>query len=381
MVIITRSISLVRSVALALATLIAAVVAVPSALASTWAPHSLVFPSGVTQEQLFGVSCASSSTCLAVGEDYKGNWGIHAEAGSGSTWTFQSGLTRISGSVLFGASCPSTSWCASVGYKSTSGGEEAMAQLKSGSTWTYNNVGVPAGATRSSLNGISCSSSSWCMGVGWKMVSGDDKPFAAGFNGSTWTHLSAPTASNATLLGVSCASSSSCVAVGASAGTALAQVWNGFSWSTTPAVAVPAGGSQYALRGVSCVSATWCLATGTYTNSSGLDRPFAAVWNGSTWTTTPAIPWGGNIEAEAYGVSCVATTECWVVGEGHYGSTVSPWGVLWTGTTWAIGSLPMAAGAGGATLRSVSCTATGRCEAAGWSLFGGTPTGLIETLS
>lgn len=365
-----------RSV-VALAAVVTALVAGTSAQATGWLPHSLVFPSGVTQEQLFGVGCASTTSCLAAGEDYNGNWGIHAEVGAGSSWVFQSGMTRIANSVLFGSSCPSTTWCLAAGYKGTSGGPEAQAQIRNGSTWTYNNVGVPAGATTSALNGVSCLSSSWCMTAGYKMVSGDDKPFTASFNGSTWTHTTTATASNATLLGVSCTSTTYCVAVGATGGSALAEVWNGTSWSTTSAVATPPNGSNYALRSISCVSSTWCIAVGSWqTRSSGV-WPFSSVWNGTSWSNGANMPFPGT-SGTAYGVSCLSTTLCHAVGESGTQLLTDVW---LGGSAFTTEPSTLPSGASGGTLRGISCVSAAHCEASGWSYFSGTPTGLIETYS
>src|ERR1700759_3473232 len=64
--------------------------------AATWLPHSLNFPSGATQGQLYGLSCATLTSCTATGQDYNGTWGAHAETGAGSGWTPQA-VTRNPG--------------------------------------------------------------------------------------------------------------------------------------------------------------------------------------------------------------------------------------------------------------------------------------------
>jgi hypothetical protein len=369
--------------AIALTTLLVALaVASSSASAATWLPHSLNFPAGVSQEKLFGVSCATSTTCTAVGQDYNGTWGAHAESGWGSGWALQTGVTRNLGgspiNVLYGSSCPTSTYCVTVGSRGNSGSPVSMAQVKNGATWTAYNTGIPAGATMSEFNSVSCLSSTWCMAVGWKMVSGTGRPFAMGFSGSTWSDTNAVATSNSVMRGVSCATTSYCVAVGYTGGTAVAQVWNGFGWSATPAVAVPAGGSNYILNSISCVSTTWCMAVGTYHSPSG-DRAISSLWNGATWTSKPNLPWGGSgTGARGYGISCLSTTLCHAVGESD---ATKPLADIWTGADWDQLTTPLAPGATNATLRGVSCITTTRCEASGWSLFGGTPTGLIETYS
>ena len=376
----------IRSVLLVVAALLA--VSVPAS-AATWTPYSPPIPAVVTEDAFFGVSCGATTSCTVAGQGYNGLWGALAESGSGTAWAFQTGVTRNPGpknGLFRGVSCSAATACEAVGSYGTSGGVPAMmAQRQSGTTWTLYNLGIPAGATRAELFGASCRSASWCMAVGNKTVSGVGRPQAMRYNGSAWTDAGATSVSDSTLNGVSCASTTTCVAVGYAGSGPAAQTWNGSTWTATAVPAVPGAYSTANLTGVSCVSATWCLATGSYKNSSGLWRPFADVWNGTAWTTTDGIPWSGNdhsnIEAEAFGISCVSTMECWIVGEGHYGSAITPWGVLWTGTTWAVGLLPTVSGATVATLRSVSCTATNQCAAAGWSLPGGKYAGLTETLT
>jgi hypothetical protein len=347
----------------------------------SWVAHSLNFPSGVTQVQLLGLGCSSLTTCTTVGGDFNGTWGAHAESGAGSGWAFQTGVTRNPGpknGVLNGSSCPSTTWCMTVGSYGTSGGVPAMmAQAQNGSTWTLYNLGIPSGASRAELNAVSCTSSSFCMAVGYKMVSGDDKPFAMVFNGSTWVDSNAITAANATLKGVSCPTSTYCVAVGSTGGSALAEVWSGGSWSTTSEVVLPTGGSSYQLKSISCVSLTWCLTVGTYVTSSG-NRAIASRWDGSIWHSVANLTWAVGTSPVAYGVSCITATQCFAVGT----SSGQPFADEYNGVNpWTSMPLSVPSGATGGELRGISCVSSIHCEASGWSLFGGTPTGLIETYS
>jgi hypothetical protein len=287
--------------------------------------------------------------------------------------------------ILRGVNCPVETMCMTVGSYGTSGGQVAWAQRQVGSAWTMWNIGVPAGATRSELNDVSCLTSTWCMGVGWKMVGGDDKPFATGFNGNAWTETAALAQNNAAFKGVSCVSTTNCVAVGQAGSKPLLEVWNGFGWSVPAAQPpVPGAWESAVLNSVHCVSATWCMATGSLRrNESGTVywRPFADIWNGSSWTTTTGVPWGGNTEGLAFGISCRSTSECWIVGEGRSGSTLRPWAVRWTGSTWEIQSIPLVPGAEGAQLRDISCYASSSCKATGWSRFSGVQNALVETVT
>jgi hypothetical protein len=361
-----------------LAFLLPMVVLLPSqATAATWSGASLAKPSGLVSTAFFGMSCYSSSACTAVGQADEADWGAFGEAWNGTSWTYQSGITRNPGPKnggLYGVSCTAATTCMAAGAYGTSGGvPAAMAQSQSGSTWKLWNIGILSGASRTELNDVSCRTSSWCVAVGYKMVSGDDKAIAMGFGGSSWTDMKAIEKSNATLKGVSCVSTSYCVAVGSTGASPLAEVWNGFAWSA-PAAQPPVPGSWETaiLNAVHCVSEGWCMATGTLKrNESGTSywRPFADIWNGSTWVTTTGVPWGGNNEGLAFGISCLSTTECWIVGEGRTGSTLRPWAVRWTGSTWEIQSIPLVSGAEGAQLRDISCFSSSNCKAGGWSLF------------
>lgn len=351
------------------------------AQAASWAPTSLAFPSGVTQETLYGIGCSSAATCTAVGQDYNGLWGAHAESGSGSGWTTQTGVTRNPGpknGMLYGSSCPSTTWCMTVGrYGNSSGKPAMMAQAQTGSAWTLYNLGIPAGASQAELNAVSCTSSSFCMAVGYKMVSGDSKPFAMAFNGSTWSDASAIIAGNAAFKGVSCPTSTYCVAVGLTGGNALAQVWSGGGWVTTSSVVLPSGGSGYVLNSISCTSTTWCLTVGTYVTSSG-NRAIASRWDGALWYAVPNLTWAAGTSPIARGVSCLSSTLCYAVGE----SSGHPIADVYDGLTpWSTMPLRAPTGATGGVLRGISCVSATRCEAAGWSYFGGIPTPLIQTYS
>jgi hypothetical protein len=343
------------------------------------------------------VSCASASVCNAPGQGFYTNTssnGAIAETWDGSWWNPATGVEPNHGQkngILYGVHCPVETMCMTVGSYGTSGGQVAWAQRQVTSTWTLFNIGVPAGATRSELKDVWCTKeSNWCMAVGWKMVSGDDKPWAVRFNTYEWPDTKAVEKGNAVLQGVSCVSKTYCVAVGSTGGTPLAEVWNGESWSV-PASQPPVPGSWEIaeLNGVDCISAAWCMASGSLRrNEAGSVRwrPFADIWKVELgkepfWSTTAAVPWGGNSEAFAKGISCRSEAECWVVGEGHSGSVLRPWAVKWTGSIWEIQSIPLAPGAEGAQLRDISCYASSSCKAVGWNLFGGTKDPLAETVT
>jgi len=101
------------------------------------------------------------------------------------------------------------------------------------------------------------------------------------WNGASWSVKKTPSLkAGGSLNGVSCTSASACTAVGFDGnGESLAERWNGTAWSiqATPNV----NGQPTGLRGVSCTSATLCTATGR--SQFGVGAPAAERWNGTKW--------------------------------------------------------------------------------------------------
>jgi hypothetical protein len=87
-----------------------------------------------------------------------------------------------------------------------------------------------------------------------------------------------------------CGSTDACTAVGSidegkvGQYAALADSWNGTSWTTqgTPSPADYVHKSS--LDGVSCAFADACTAVGSYANRYGVERTLVESWNGTAWT-------------------------------------------------------------------------------------------------
>jgi photosystem II stability/assembly factor-like uncharacterized protein len=231
---------------------------------NTWTSEADPVPGALS-----GISCVLSTTdCYAVG-NYDADLGvIIATTDGGSSWTSQTAPSGEDG--LVGVSCPSTSTCIAVlGYND--GSETADPLIRTtdgGSSWV--SVAAPAGV--GDLDGISCSSESNCVAVGFGsgvVTSSDD--------GATW---SAPTGGPDELGDVSCLLSTSfCAAVGGtptSPGTAFFSSDEGSTWT---AGSVPSGTEL--LSGVSCSSSADCEAVGG--QSSGLS--LTSTDGGSDWTS------------------------------------------------------------------------------------------------
>ena len=146
--------------------------------------------------------------------------------------------TGTTASQLSGVSCQSTTVCMAVGSVTDATGSHVLAESRDGSTWAIQSTPVPAGSTTSQLNGVSCISASACIAVGSFTKASTTRTLAEAWNGTSWTIQSTPVPAGSTtsqLNGVSCTSASACIAVGsftkASTTRTLAEAWNGTSWT------------------------------------------------------------------------------------------------------------------------------------------------------
>jgi hypothetical protein len=258
---------------------------------------------------LAGVSCPSPLVCVAVGKG-PGGGGPLAEHWDGTTWTTKptpNPRPTDADSFFGGVSCTSSSACIAVGVSvnhasaNPPGQISTLAERWDGTAWTIQPTPNPGGS--GSLRAVSCTSASSCFAVGFSGAGG----LAAHWDGATWTPQATPSPGRfASLSGVSCTSDTACTAVGSYLdGTrlvTLAERWNGSTWTVQ---ATPSPG-QFAneLKSVSCSSATSCTAVG---------QNLAEHWDGSTWTVQPT-PSRNPLNTLA-SVSCTANTSCTAVGQ------------------------------------------------------------------
>jgi photosystem II stability/assembly factor-like uncharacterized protein len=231
-----------------------------------------------TSERLNGASCATATSCVAVGD-----LGTVVRTQDGSSWSVVAdpGNTR-GAAMLLGVSCPaSTQVCVAVGDHGA-----AFRSGDAGATWSSSPTG-----TQEYLNAVSCASASRCVAVG---SAGTVLRSLDG--GSSWTAVDpGPTEA---LHGVSCPTTQRCVAVGVN-GTTLTSGDGGASWT---ARSTPAQGAD--LLAVSCSSASDCAASG----SDG--TMLASTTGGAAWTRR-----GTGTLRSLSGVSCPAAKTCYEVGE------------------------------------------------------------------
>jgi len=350
-----------------------------------WSVQATPNPPGSNGGELRGVSCTTSTACIAVSSyhvESENTWWPFAEKWNGTEWSLLTTAkpTGATAAEMGAVSCTSSTACIAVGrYKNSAGTYVTLAEHWNGTEWSAQTTPNPVGATASALGAISCSSSTSCIAVGSSTVSGSASALAESWNGTEWSLQTTPSVTHAQLRRVSCSSSTACTVVGSYENSShvevtLAERWNGTEWSTqtTPN---PSGAKRSYLFGVSCLSSTECTAVGYYVNSSNVEETLAERWSGTEWSvqTTPNVT--GAKENRLYGVACISSTECVGVGLSTNSTLESETGSLierWKGTEWVIEpnvylgnplELP------GAELASISCvSAEGICTAVGWHI-------------
>ena len=215
------------------------------------------------------------------------------------------------------------------------------------------------------LSGVSCPGADMCVAVGSSTSSTGNVTLAESWNGTSWSIQPTPTppgSTNSAFAGVSCATSNACMAVGVDnsqtgKNAALAEFWNGASWTVQNPIEPDKGQTSDSFSGVSCASPLDCTAVGFYDTTTGT-ATLAEGWNGTGWSreTTP----NSKNRSQLNGVSCVSSDECVAVGQA--GSKTL--GELWNGTGWSITKMPKPAQSA-PTLSGISCTSLSFCMTVG----------------
>ena len=325
---------------------------------------------------LLSVSCATATSCEAVGT--VGNsqvvQGPLGEGWNGTSWTIQPPPPP---STLTGVSCTLATACMAVGYGYNGSSYELVPVAASwdGSTWTIRPPPSPSNAAGAVLAYVQCATANACMAVGQYTPTGSEaQPLIEFWNGSVWTIQAAPLPSGesgGSLYGVSCPSTTTCTAVGSyftSAGgpteeLALAESWNGTSWSVQPTAAtMPLTSSS--LNAVWCLSAASCEAVGRIYTGSG-EETLAESWNGTSWSIQPTPNPSGSTFSYFANISCApAGTPCKAVGSSGNETLVESW----DGTSWSTDTTPKIPNATESSFSDVSCTSTIACTAVGYYL-------------
>lgn len=229
---------------------------------------------------LNGVSCVTPTDCVAVGttEGSSSPWAPLIESWDGSAWTvsWNPGPLGPNPNTLYGVSCSSPDSCVAVGQQ----GSGVLVAMWDGTMWSVAPAPNPDGGKTNTgiLNGVACPTATTCVAVGHYLSSrGEEPALVETWNGAAWSikrSVKLGPYDFEPLRGVACSSSTDCVAVGEleeSAGyvETLVESWDGSSWAVTPSPnpssAYPFGGGFWA---VSCSGTYLCVAAGTFYSNS-----------------------------------------------------------------------------------------------------------------
>ena len=325
-----------------------------------WSIATIPDSSAPGSTSLVAIACLSVSSCTAVGD--AGSPLI--ESWNGSTWASVPGDTSP-GASLSGISCAGATSCVAVGKATASGYGRTYSEVWNGNQWS--SVAMPnRGAFLNELHAVACPLPTFCLAVGYYDEDGmsNYRPLVERWNGSSWSIDPSLDGSSArpNLVRITCLSSNFCMAVGASSdGSPFAASWDGTTWS------VPDSGSQASgtLAGVSCTSPTLCIAVGE--DGDGTDTwPLIESWNGSAWSVVLNETTNSSLTQGDFGsVSCTAQTACIAVGLSNYNSP-TPLIESWNGTSWSRDRTPDSSAEPAASLTSVSCVSMSECVAIGY---------------
>ena len=298
---------------------------------------------------LKSVSCPSASYCVAVGY-YTDTSGL----GEGLLLTWSGGSWSAAEAPLPGnvvgpgidldhggadaVSCASSTSCAAVGYyMDTSRVSQGLLLTMSKGSWTAAEAALPGNAAGNpyvQLTELSCDSAAACVAEGtYQDASNRSDTLLLTWSGGSWESAQTPLPADAssdssvTITGLSCASASLCFAAGSytdtsGSGGGLLLTWTNGSWSVAK-IPVPNDASTpqtAGLEGISCPSSVFCVAVGSYEAAkSGYTGTWAQglllTWSNGSWKaeTSPqpenaVSPPHGNTQVDA--VSCVSSVSC-----------------------------------------------------------------------
>jgi hypothetical protein len=179
-------------------------------------------PAGLKVVSLTGVSCSSATSCIAVGFWFDMNnkeW-VLAERWNGTKWKIQSTPVPngAKGSGFGAVSCSAASACTATGlYINASTVAVTLVERWNGTKWKIQSSPNPQGANATVLLAVSCPSASACTATGFSQSLGGQAPIAERWDGATWTlevPINPPASTRSSLDGVACSSAQVCEAVG-----------------------------------------------------------------------------------------------------------------------------------------------------------------------
>jgi len=243
---------------------------------------------------------------------------------------------------------------------------------------------TPASGTHSWFNDVSCNSRTMCMAVGTRSQKRGPAALAELWNGRSWSITGSSKKLNVGLGGIACPGATFCIAVGSVGPPAtaqpLAELWNGSGWQESR-VPLPSG-TDISLNSVACSSPRACVAVGQYYTS--IRFTFSEIWNGAKWHLVATDNPSTVVNALA-NVSCTSAHACQAVGYDASGQGAPrPLVESWSGGAWSVSPTPILPNPipdgppRSGILTGVSCTLATACVAVGYASAPGDTT-LVES--
>jgi hypothetical protein len=349
------------------------------------------------------VTCVATGSCVAVGQ-YAVEHGFIPllDVERGATWTVvivplpAGASTKAPNSELSGVSCTSSTTCVAVGsYTDAAGFQRPLLVSESRGAWTSVSMPLPAGADTATpddtLESVSCASSTVCAAVGsYARSAGHEDPLVIQRTSGSWSAVSLPLPADAVtatpsdeLAAVACTSDGSCTAVGSYLDTsggqeALMVTGSSGVWSDVTAPLPGDAGtarSSDELDSVACTTASSCVAAGSYDDAGGNQDALLDEEVSGTWANVPVALPGDASTAPTLDVlnaaACSSIGNCVAVGvyesEDNYQEALVE---VETAGAWAAAHAVLPSDANTVipldTLSSVSCPADGDCVAVGF---------------
>jgi hypothetical protein len=269
---------------------------------------------------------------------------------NGSAWT-ATALPRLAGGRpdALGVSCTEARHCV-VAFASNpmpkSG--QAFIDVLTGPKWTVHALTPPAGTEFAGFYAPSCVSVTHCVVAGILQQGRGETPLLAMWNGKALATMKAAARFPAAGFdGLSCASAKSCVAVGTwftgPADLGYFGIWNGSIWHGARVLPQPKAMVVSSPLALSCAVPTRCLAVGYYRAPAGnyANQALAEVFNGRSWSRLNLpIKVTSTTDTDLNDVSCLSATNCVVVGitdlEKGSAYSVTAFTGFWNGKSWRL---------------------------------------------
>jgi hypothetical protein len=315
----------------------------------SWSPATTPLANGSQGDFLFSVSCPSIGRCVAVGYYFTqvGNGGkgtILIETLANGRWsvtTTPSLGSNVRDSFLYGVSCTTPSTCVAVG--NTDNGDSStnrplLLTMVNG-RWTISQS-PRLNAQSAGLLAVSCTVSTACVASGYQATSKSTRTLVETRIGSSWSVTPSAGSGGSTpnygaigLAGLSCVSAAACTAVGQLTGPGpVVEIKANGRWSLAVSPAPSSKDRATGLYGVSCTATKRCTAVGDVARQFTSTTPDGAFGSptgslietdsGGKWTVA-ANPSGLPPDSGLHAVSCAGQT-CVAVGQSGQASAAGP---------------------------------------------------------